>query len=521
MWYNGCHPWVGCSWFAGDFVPGVNLVKFVSRSLRLKVSLGIGLVLILLLAPFIWLQYVWAGRAAIANLSQSAATSGAVAEHSLEGAMLSNNRPAVQTIVDSIAQAPDVRAVYLFNTKSVVAASPGGQFNGQQLDEHAGVCRGCHQLPAKSRPLSVVETDAGGERVFRTMTPIANAPVCQRCHPAQDRLNGALYVDFSMAVLDERLQRGLQSVLLVSAAVVVLAGLAIYALLSRLVITPLEQVAHALHGFGQGERAARAPVRSEDEVGTLGSGFNEMASIIQAQEAGAKQLYAELEARDAVRRQLLARLTTAREEERTCLARELHDTLGQLLTGLSLYLGLARQACPDDVAEAADHLHRASALIGQTIDEAHRLITDLRPPELDDYGLIPALREELKHRLEPVGIVARLDSDSHPAGLPPEIATAAFRIAQEAITNVIRHAHAGQVDVALQQTASGLTMTIDDDGVGLPDEGPAGPPGRPGALGILGMQERADALGGRLEVTRRSPRGTRVRLSLPLDGGAA
>ena len=167
----------------------MNLLKFVSRSLRLKVSLGIGLVLILLLAPFIWLQYVWAGRAAIANLSQSAATSGAVAEHSLEGAMPSNNRPAVQTIVDSIAEAPDVRAVYLLNTKSVVAASPAGKLNGQQLDEHGGVCRGCHQLPAEGRP-ALVETDPGGERVFRTMTPISNAPVCQRCHAAQDRFNG-------------------------------------------------------------------------------------------------------------------------------------------------------------------------------------------------------------------------------------------------------------------------------------------------------------------------------------------
>ena len=84
-----------------------------------------------------------------------------------------------------------------------------------------------------------------------------------------------------------------------------LAGLAIYALLSRLVITPLEQVARALHGFGQGERAARRSVRSEDEVGMLGSGFNKMASTIQAQEVGAEHLYAELEARDAVRRQLL------------------------------------------------------------------------------------------------------------------------------------------------------------------------------------------------------------------------
>jgi signal transduction histidine kinase len=498
----------------------VNPVKFVSRSLRLKVSLGVGLVLILLLAPFNWLEYHWQRRVAIADLSQLAATSGAVAEHSLEGAMLSNSRPAIQTIIDSVAQAPDVRAVYLLNTKAVVAASPSGKFNGQQLDQLSGVCRGCHQFPPESRPLSVVETGAGGEQVFRTMTPIKNRSACEGCHAAQDRLNGVLYVDFSMAGLDERLERGLRAGFLASAAIIVLAGLAIYALLSWLVITPMEQVARALHRFGQGERAARALVRSEDEVGMLGGGFNEMAGTIQAQEVCAEQLYAELEARDAVRRQLLGRLTTAHEEERRYLARELHDELGQLLTGLSLHLKLARQACRDDMAKATDHLKRASALIGETIEESHRLITDLRPPVLDDYGLIPALREELKHRLTPVGVAVELDAGGQPAALPPEIATAAFRITQEAITNVIRHANAGQVNVAVQQTATGLTLTIDDDGVGLPYEEPARLPDGQGALGILGMQERADALGGCLEVTRLSPCGTRVKLWLPLDGGA-
>ena len=101
----------------------------------------------------------------------------------------------------------------------------------------------------------MVETGADGEQVFRTMTPIANQPACTGCHPAEDRLNGVLYVDFSMAGLDERLERGLRAVLLASAAIIVLAELAIYALLSRLVITPMERVARALRRFGQGERA--------------------------------------------------------------------------------------------------------------------------------------------------------------------------------------------------------------------------------------------------------------------------
>ncbi len=237
-----------------------------------------------------------------------------------------------------------------------------------------------------------------------------------------------------------------------------------------------------------------------------------MAETIQAHETRAEQLYAELEAKDVLRRQLLGRLTTAREEERRTIAREIHDELGQLLTGLSLNLKLCQQAMPRDPGEAADHLAKANALIGETIEESLRLIADLRPPVLDDFGLIPALQEELDQRLMPAGIAAGLDADGDVAGLPPEIATAAFRIAQEAVTNVICHANARQVDVRVQRTATALAMTIEDDGVGLPNETLGRAAGGRQAFGILGMQERAEALGGRLDVTRREPIGTRVTL---------
>jgi signal transduction histidine kinase len=281
----------------------------------------------------------------------------------------------------------------------------------------------------------------------------------------------------------------------------------------------MERLGRAMRHVSRGERTARAPVRSQDEVGLLGSGFNEMAETIQTQETRAEQLYAELEAKDALRRQLLGRLIAAREEERRYIAREIHDELGQLLTGLSLNLKLCQQAMPRDPGEAAAHLARANALIGESIEQSHRLIADLRPPVLDDFGLIPALQEELEQRLAPAGIAAELGADGDATGLPPEIATAAFRIAQEALTNVICHANARQVRIQVQRTATVVLMTIDDDGIGLPDEAlDCAADGRQ-AFGILGMKERAEALGGRLDVSRREPNGTRVTLALPLDGG--
>jgi signal transduction histidine kinase len=492
-------------------------VTLVSRSLRLKVSLGVCLALIILLAPLNWLQYELQRRAAIRELELLAATTGAIAERSLEEAMMANNRSAVQAIVDSVAQSTDVQSIYLLTPQAIVAASADGLHNGEQLDQTNATCQVCHQFPTGSRPRGVTVTDIDGQPVFRTMTPIPNRAACHECHSPQDELNGLFYMDFSMAGLNTRLEQGLRTAFLGSVTIIGLSVLVVYVLLSRLIITPMERVAQGLRSFSQGRRTTRVPVQTQDEVGLLAGVFNEMADTIQAKEAEAGQLYTELEARDAARRQLLAKLITAREEERQRLALRIHDELGQLLTGLSLNLKLCRQAVPDDYQTAHDHLVKANALIQHTIEQAHRLITQLRPPVLDDYGLVPALQEELSQRLAPLGISTHLDTKGDVERLPPDAATAAFRIVQEALINIIRHAEAQQVHVQLQQTTEGLTVTVDDNGVGLPDES------RRHAndhhpLGILGMQERASAQGGRLEVTRRQPHGTRVRLWLPLDG---
>lgn len=495
-------------------------MTFVSRSLRLKVSLGVSLALIILLAPLNWLQYELQRRAAINELELLAATTGAVAAHSLEEAMLTNNRSAIQAIVDSATQAADVRSIYLLTPEAIVAASSGGQHNGEQLDRASSTCQACHQFPAASRPQGVVATDADGQPVFRTMTPIPNKPACYECHPPQDRLNGVFYMDFSMAGFNTRLEHGLRTAFLGSVTIIVLSALVLYVLLSRLIITPMEQVAQGMRNFSRGERATRVPVGAQDEVGLLASVFNQMADTIQAREAEANQLYAELEARDTVRRQLLARLITAREEERRYLAREIHDELGQLLTGLSLNLKLGQEAVPTSFRAVHQYLVTANALVRDTIEEAHRLIAHLRPTVLDDYGLVPALRDELSRRLEPLHIAVQLDTEGDMDRLPGEVATAAFRIVQEALTNVIRHANASQVQVQVRQTAGGLAVVVEDNGVGFSGERPHGSEGRQ-ALGILGMQERASALGGRLEVARRQPGGTRVTLWLPIDGSAS
>jgi len=233
-----------------------------------------------------------------------------------------------------------------------------------------------------------------------------------------------------------------------------------------------------------------------------------------------RQMYSELaEAQEhlntlhAQRGELLNRLMSIQEEERRRLAREIHDELGQLLTGLSLNLKLCQEAIPDDVVSAHDRLARANSLVRHTIEQAHHLIADLRPTVLDDYGLMPALQEELYQRLGPLNIAFHLDAVGDVEQLPPDVATAAFRIVQEAVTNIIHHANAHQVCVRLQETNGGLTVTVEDDGVGLPATFNGAT--RDQALGILGMQERARALGGSLQITSLEPSGTQIQFYLP------
>ena len=217
------------------------------------------------------------------------------------------------------------------------------------------------------------------------------------------------------------------------------------------------------------------------------------------------------------RGELLNRVLRIQEEERRRVAREIHDELGQLLTGLSLHLRHYQETAPPEFPQMREQMAYLNDLVQQTMDQAHRIIVDLRPTSLDDYGLLPALEEELQKRLDPLGIAyqVRVIGDSN--CLPPEQATAAFRIVQEAITNIIRHAHAQQVTVTLRCDESACELLVEDDGLGL-GQASTGETGYQG-MGILGMQERAAAMGGSVTVGPREPRGTRVLVRLPVVSG--
>ncbi len=225
---------------------------------------------------------------------------------------------------------------------------------------------------------------------------------------------------------------------------------------------------------------------------------------------------ARLHALHAQRGDLLNRLMTVQEEERRRLAREMHDELGQLLTGLSIRLRACQELIPDHPEDARQCLERSNQLVLEIIEHARTIVVSLRPTVLDDYGLVPALQDELERRMKPANIDTTLEVEGDLATTPPAIATVAYRIIQESLTNVLRHAQARHVWVRVHRQDDCLHVTVADDGVGLPswllrENGRQGS----SSLGILGMKERAMSVGGELSVLPNQPQGAMVEFSLP------
>ncbi len=212
----------------------------------------------------------------------------------------------------------------------------------------------------------------------------------------------------------------------------------------------------------------------------------------------------------AALRRLVRHRDEVQDAERARVARELHDELGQCVTALRLVLKTARSRYARDPAAIEPNLSQLGALLQQLTDDTRRIVSDLRPRILDDLGLAPAL-DWLAARTTERGVPCAVTRHGDADGIPAPLAAAAFRCAQEALTNVLKHARASRAEVTLRCEGGSLELTVEDDGVGFD---PAAV--RDGSFGLAGMRERALALGGTVETSARVPRGAALRVRLPI-----
>jgi len=231
----------------------------------------------------------------------------------------------------------------------------------------------------------------------------------------------------------------------------------------------------------------------------------------------AKRAEEQLRASRAALRSLATRQQDIREDERTRIAREIHDSLGQALTALKLQLSAAQDAASKEAPGLGTRLHETAVMVDDLVKSVRRIATDLRPPILDQLGLPAALEWLAQDCSERTGVYSEARIDAVNDAIDGELATALFRIVQEALTNALRHAGATRVDIELGTKSGCLTLEINDDGTGITEAGTMGPD----SLGILGMRERAAAHGGVLEVVPRQEGGTRVAAWFPPAGSGA
>ncbi len=485
------------------------------KSLRFRITAGVTLVMAIIVALYIYLHYESHRAMVMRDTAATLTNTSQLIKGTLQHAMLTQDFGELQSIIDNVGKQPGINAVILLNRDSVVRFAPGQESVGTYMDLADPNCQVCHQPGGPPDKQNIVYTNAAGERVLRNCNPIQNLEPCHQCHDPNVAINGALITDFSLGETDAHLNEDFNTSVFFGSGSIVLVILTINLLMNRLVLARLMRLVGVLQRFGQGDLGQRLPQDSNDELGEVAEAFNHMAVGLQDKNRENVRLYAELEQKEAARTQLLEKVMAAQEEERRRIARDLHDEFAQTLTALTIHLQSAMKNLPDGMADLQQQFKETQNLTAQTLKEVTQWILELRPTVLDDLGLVPAIRWYAENRLEPLQVRVTVEAIGLKQRLPAGIETALFRIVQEAVNNIAKHARAQTVHIRLEACDDKVCATIEDDGRGFDAEDALALKDGMRGLGLLGMRERAGLVGGTLTLDSRPGRGTNVRVEVP------
>lgn len=341
--------------------------------------------------------------------------------------------------------------------------------------------------------------DAGGPPVLRVMAPLRFAPwgvVIEQ--PTHEAFTGPAAIS-----------RGF----LIAALLLTLVGALVARTMSRSIVRPIQQLSRQAESMRRGDLSSRIAVRGDHEIELLASTLddarsrlaatlNELQAFNDRLEEQVASRTGEIARQNEQRKVLVRKMLSATEDERRRFARELHDEIAQLLTVIQLSL--------HDVPTESPQVRRARELLVRTQAEIHRIIHDLRPSLLDDLGLAAAMRSYVADHLRGSGLACTVEIDE---GLSanPEVETVIFRIFQELVTNIVRHAGAEQLSIQLYRTDTAIVLEVEDDGKGFDADA------RTNRAGVLGMRERAALVNGAIRFDSEPGAGTHVVLEIPLS----
>ncbi|MGB5421911.1 MAG: histidine kinase [Desulfobacterales bacterium] len=283
------------------------------------------------------------------------------------------------------------------------------------------------------------------------------------------------------------------------------------------ILRQIRAMASASRRLAGGDLTVRiGSVVGEDELSQLSRAFDEMAAALENQLKVEKQAGEKIRQSREQLRQLANHLQKVREEERTRIARELHDQFGQTLSVLKMDLAWLAKHLPGPDPSLQVKLDAMGAIIDETLQVLHRVCSELRPVILDDFGLVAAIQWQTEDFQSRTGIACSATLDTETDKLTQDESTAVFRIFQETLTNILRHAAATEIGVRLWEEDNQLMLEIVDNGRGIADT----EINSPRSLGLIGMRERVYGINGTIQFSGTRDKGTRVTVAVPLNGKA-
>jgi signal transduction histidine kinase len=367
-------------------------------------------------------------------------------------------------------------------------------------DEHAVIALGA--FPAQPWPESEAHPAQVTDGVFDVsdVIKVAGQPM------------GRVLMGFSLSLMEEAIRKSRTRGISIAAAEIILTVI-VTVLIGLGLTRRLGILAAAAQEVGKGDYSTRIPIETADEVGRTAAAFNQMVTEVSSRTQQLEEAESQSRTLLAENRNLIHTSLNVQEEERKHLARELHDELGQCITAIQADAESIR-----DLSREGDKRIETSAsaildVSSRIYEVVHAMMQRLRPGVLDDLGLIEALKEELSTWQDRhPEIKANFDVAGSLDGLDERINITVYRIVQECLTNITRHADATRVSISLSGNIDSLLLSVRDNGKGLDPSTPSE------GLGLVGMRERAEGLGGEFMLASEQGAGVTVHIRIPLHG---
>jgi two-component system sensor histidine kinase UhpB len=480
-------------------------VKFY-KGLRFKIILGLISLLTLTMTILFIAQYFHHRKKMITNLQENISPHlTQMVNDVLKSSMLSKNKDEIQYILEAVRQYPDVKSIFILNRTGRIVMSINNKDTGKIIDIRDATCQVCHRGTTKALNKTVIYSSHEGEKIFRNVNPIYIRKECLACHKSEEKIAGVLVTDFTLMHIEKQLRAEFKENILFLFFAIGISTLVIGVALNQLVIKKLQRFVEAASLFGRGEFKEMISFKSDDEIKKLAESFNVMAKTLME--------------KMRLERKYLSQIIDAQENERRRISRELHDEIGQALYAIQFNLEMVDKDLPHTTSVVRGRLVEAKSLSTQTLTVMRQLSLDLRPTMLDDLGLIPTLRWYIQNFSNRLGLCSNFETIGLEEKLAPQIETALYRIIQEALNNIAKHAQADRVEISLVKRDSKICASIQDNGKGFDLDKVLHPQSPERGFGIVGIQERVSLLGGRMEIQSRPGFGTVISIEIPYERG--